>query len=64
MTIYGSILLRIKAVQTDNGKEFLKDFDKFCKQLDIPHYFIEARRLKQNTYVENSHGSDEREFYR
>ena len=29
----------------------------------MPHYFIEARHPKQNTYVENSHGFDEREFY-
>jgi len=54
---------QIKAIQTDNGKEFLKDFDKLCKELNLPHYFIEARHPKQNTYVENSHGSDEREFY-
>jgi len=53
----------IKAVQTDNGKEFLKDFDKLCRELSLPHYFIEARHPKQNTYVENSHGFDEREFY-
>ena len=53
----------IKAIQTDNGKEFLKYFDKSCKELNLPHYFIEARHPKQNTYVENSHGSDEREFY-
>jgi len=54
---------QVRAVQTDNGKEFLKDFDKLCKEIGIPHYFIEARHPKQNTYVENSHGSDEREFY-
>lgn len=53
----------IEAVQTDNGKEFLGDFDKLCKELSLPHYFIEARHPKQNTYVENSHGFDEREFY-
>jgi transposase InsO family protein len=53
----------IKSIQTDNGKEFLKDFDKLCKELNLPHYFIQARHPKQNTYVENSHGSDEREFY-
>ncbi len=53
----------IHAIQTDNGKEFLKDFDKLCKELSLPHYFIEARHPKQNTYVENSHGFDEREFY-
>jgi len=33
----------IKAIQTDNGKEFLKDFDKLCRELSLPHYFIEAR---------------------
>lgn len=54
----------IKAVQTDNGKEFLGNFDKLCKESGITHYFIEARHPKQNTYVENSHGFDDREFYR
>lgn len=55
---------KIKAVQTDNGREFLKDFDKKCKELDIPHYFIYPRTPKQNTYVERSHGSDKDEFYK
>ena len=54
---------QIKTIQTDNGKEFLKYFDKLCKELSLPHYFIEPRHPKQNTYVENSHGFDEREFY-
>lgn len=53
----------VKTVQTDNGKEFLKDFDALCKKLGLTHYFIEPAHPKQNTYVENSHGSDEREFY-
>lgn len=53
----------IKNVQTDNGPEFLKDFEKLCRELNLPHYFIETRTPKQNTYVENSHGSDDKEFY-
>lgn len=53
----------IRAVQTDNGKEFLKDFGRLCQDTGLIHYFIEARHPKQNTYVENSHGFDEREFY-
>jgi len=53
----------LKSVQTDNGKEFLKDFDALCKKISLTHYFIEPAHPKQNTYVENSHGSDEREFY-
>ena len=54
----------IKNIQTDNGPEFLKDFEKLCNDLNLPHYFIEPRHPKQDTYVENSHGSDENEFYR
>jgi len=58
-----SFPFRIKAVQTDNGPTFLKEFDKLCKELNIPHYFIYPRTPKQNTYVEISHQADKREFY-
>jgi len=54
---------QIRAVQTDNGAPFLKYFDKFCKEICLPHYFIFPRTPKQNTYVEISHEADEREFY-
>lgn len=54
---------KIRNIQTDNGSEFLGEFDKLCKKLDIPHYFIYPRHPKQNCYVESSHGADEREFY-
>lgn len=54
---------RILNIQTDNGSEFLKEFEKRCAELGIPHYFIYPRQKKQNAYVERSHGSDEREFY-
>ena len=54
---------RIKAVQTDNGAPFLKEFDKRCQELGLPHYLIYPRSPKQNSYVEISHGADEREFY-
>ena len=53
----------INAVQTDNGAPFLKEFERACKELRIPHYFIYPRSPKQNTYVEISHGADQREFY-
>lgn len=55
---------KIKAVQTDNGAAFLKEFSVACKELGLPHYFIYPRSPKQNSYVEISHGADEREFYR
>jgi len=54
----------IKAIQTDNGSAFLKEFDAACKELGLPHCFIYPRSPKQNSYVEISHGADEREFYR
>jgi transposase InsO family protein len=53
----------IKAVQTDNGAPFLKEFDKMCKEKGLPHYFIYPRTPKQNSYVEISHEADEKEFY-
>jgi putative transposase len=53
----------IRAVQTDNGPEFLKCFDDLCKKLNMPHYFIYPRTPKQNTYVEVSHLADKNEFY-
>jgi len=55
---------RVKALQTDNGSSFLKHFEKFCKDFEIPHYFTYPRNPKQNSYVEISHQADEREFYR
>ena len=53
----------ILAIQTDNGAPFLKEFEMLCKKLNLPHYFIEPRKPKQNSYVEISHEADEREFY-
>lgn len=53
----------VKKIQTDNGSPFLKEFDKLCIKKNIPHYWIHPRQPKENTYVEISHGADEREFY-
>ena len=41
----------------------MKEFDKLCEELGMLHYFIHPRTSKENTYVEISHGADEREFY-
>jgi transposase InsO family protein len=53
----------IRAVQTDNGASFQKEFAQCCTKQRLTHYYIEPRSPKQNTYVEISHGADEREFY-
>ncbi len=49
-------------IQTDNGSEFPGGFDKLCKKLNLPHYFIYPRHPKQNTYVETPHSADKKEF--
>lgn len=53
----------ISATQSDNGAPFQKDFEKRCKDLELPHFFTYPRHPKQNCYVESSHSADEREFY-
>lgn len=58
-----SFPFQVKAIQTDNGAPFLKEFERLCTELDLPHYFTYPRSPKQNSYVEISHGADEREFY-
>lgn len=62
-TCFKGFPFKVAAVQTDNGAPFLKEFDRLCKELNLPHYFIYPRTPKQNTYVEISHGADKREFY-
>ena len=59
----GKFPFLVKAIQTDNGSEFLKYFDALCQELNLPHYFICPRTPKQNTYVEVSHLADKNEFY-
>ena len=54
---------KIINVQTDNGAPFLKYFERACKKLNYKHYFIYPPCPKQNTFVERSHGADEKEFY-
>ena len=58
-----SLPFEIRAVQTDNRAPFQKYFDALCKKKRLPHYYIYPRNPKQNTYVEISHGADQREFY-
>jgi len=53
----------IEGIQTDNGSEFHKYFDRLCEKLRLPHFYTEPRSPKQNSYVERSHLTDELEFY-
>lgn len=53
----------VRAVQTDNGAPWLKEFARLCQKQQLTHYYIYPHTPKQNTYVEISHGADKREFY-
>ncbi|OGE74296.1 MAG: hypothetical protein A3I07_04500 [Candidatus Doudnabacteria bacterium RIFCSPLOWO2_02_FULL_42_9] len=58
-----SFPFKIENIQTDNGSEFNKHFDRLCQKLGNTHYYIEAHSPQQNSYVERSHLTDELEFY-
>jgi transposase InsO family protein len=60
---FESFPFTIKNIQTDNGAPFQKEFDRYCLDSHIPHYYTYPRSPKQNSYVEISHGADQREFY-
>src|SRR3989344_2445189 len=62
-TCFKQFPFKVRAVQTDNGAPFLKEFDQLCQKIKLTHYFIYPRTPKQNSYVEISHEADQREFY-
>ncbi|WP_231938339.1 hypothetical protein [Caldimicrobium thiodismutans] len=43
---------KIRGVKTDNGSEFLGEFDRYLKEEGIRHYFNYPRFPKGNGYVE------------
>lgn len=52
----------VKTIQTDNGLEFLGEFDQRLKQDNIPHLFIYPRCPKINGFIERSNRSLKEEF--
>ncbi len=54
--------LEIKSVQTDNGAEFLKEFDQDLKSQQIPHYFSYPRCPKINGCIERFNRTLKEEF--
>ena len=52
----------ITTVQTDNGSEFLKDFDQHLADLNIPHYFTLPHSPKVNGCVERFNRTIQEEF--
>lgn len=52
----------IRIVQTDNGLEFLGEFDKYLKEKGIEHHFIYPRCPKINGHIERCNRSLKEEF--
>ncbi len=52
----------IHTIQTDNGLEFLGDFDSYLKKKNIKHLFIYPRCPKINAYIERANRTLQEEF--
>jgi transposase InsO family protein len=55
---------KINNLQTDNGSEFLKHFDKGCQELNINHYFSRNHTPKDNAVLERFNRTLQEEFLR
>ena len=53
---------KIKAIKTDNGMEFLGDFDAYLNRRSIVHYFSYPRTPKSNAYIERFNRTIQEEF--
>ena len=53
---------KIENLQTDNGSEFHKDFEKACKELKIPHYWSRVRIPQDNPHCERFNRTLQEEF--
>lgn len=52
----------IRAIQTDNGSEFLGFFEEYCQEQSIPHVFTYPRSPKINGVVERFNRTIQEEF--
>lgn len=53
----------IKAVNTDNGSEYLLNFHKQLEEWSLPHFFTDPNCPKQNGRVERFHQTVEYEYF-
>jgi len=54
--------IKLTTVQTDNGLEFLAEFDQYLGKLDIPHVFIYPRCCRINGTIERFNRTIQEEF--
>jgi len=53
---------KIKAVKTDNGQEFLGEFDSYLNKQGVRHYFSYPKTPQSNSYVERFNRTIQEEF--
>ena len=53
---------KIQAVKTDNGLEFLGEFDDYLRRRGITHYFSYPRTPKSNAFIERFNRTLQEEF--
>ena len=53
---------KVGAIKTDNGMEFLGDFDAYLNKKGIVHYFSYPRTPKSNAYIERFNRTIQEEF--
>tara|TARA_B100001971_G_C18170823_1_gene527012 strand:+ start:611 stop:1294 length:684 start_codon:yes stop_codon:yes gene_type:complete len=53
----------VKAIQSDGGSEFLKEFGPTVEELQLTHYFNRPNYPQGNGRIERSFRTDEEEFY-
>ena len=53
---------KIKTIKTDNGMEFLGEFDLYLNKHGIKHYFSYPRTPKSNAYIERFNRTIQEEF--
>ncbi|MFN4152608.1 MAG: hypothetical protein ACK4IX_16825 [Candidatus Sericytochromatia bacterium] len=52
----------VHTIQTDNGLEFMREFDNYLKEKHIKHLFIYPRCPKINAYIERGNRTLQEEF--
>ena len=58
-----NIPYEIKSIQVDGGSEFMDEFEKACKELDIPLFVLPPAKPTYNGKVERSNRIFREEFY-
>lgn len=62
-TVIERLPFEVKAIQTDNGSEYLGEFHRACESTGIAHFFSRPHTPKHNAYVERQIQTEIEEFH-